>query len=73
MLISEFPDADQPGLPSELNIPFSPQIVLEATSGAWPTSGIIAVDDISYTADSNCDPVQKTDQEEGEFFTNFPD
>ncbi|XP_060107229.1 apical endosomal glycoprotein [Heteronotia binoei] len=41
------------------------QIVLEATSGAWPTSGIIAVDDISYTAGSSCDPIQEMDQEEG--------
>ncbi|XP_077162245.1 apical endosomal glycoprotein isoform X2 [Paroedura picta] len=41
------------------------QIVLEATSGAWPTSGTIAVDDISYTAGSSCDPIEKTEQEEG--------
>ncbi|KAL8174242.1 UNVERIFIED_CONTAM: hypothetical protein K2H54_040780 [Gekko kuhli] len=42
------------------------QIILEATRGAWPTSGTIAVDDLSYAAGSSCDPVQETDQEEGE-------
>nr|XP_056716098.1 apical endosomal glycoprotein [Euleptes europaea] len=41
------------------------QIVLEATSGAWPTLGTIAVDDISYTAGSSCGPIQSRDQEEG--------
>ncbi|XP_054853157.1 apical endosomal glycoprotein [Eublepharis macularius] len=42
------------------------QIVLEATSGAWPSSGTIAVDDISYAAGASCDPIQKWDTEEGD-------
>ncbi|XP_048368091.1 apical endosomal glycoprotein [Sphaerodactylus townsendi] len=41
------------------------QIVLEATSGAWPTSSTIAVDDVSYTASSNCSPIQNREQEKG--------
>ncbi|XP_061460449.1 apical endosomal glycoprotein [Rhineura floridana] len=40
------------------------QIVLEATSGAWPSSETIAVDDISYTAGAGCDKPQGS-QEEG--------
>ncbi|KAJ7308087.1 hypothetical protein JRQ81_008593 [Phrynocephalus forsythii] len=45
------------------------QIVLEATSGAWPSSETIAVDDISYTAELGCTDTEKN-QEAGTSSSN---
>lgn len=41
------------------------QIVLEAISGAWASSGVIALDDLHYSAGLDCASPQ-ADQAEGQ-------